>query len=130
MKKFFLIFVLVFITNSMNAQISEQKQIIRKVATTYTINVDSQWLELRECYVPIEINLTDRRVIIYSKQKQIYDVLEEYPVPSDSEHTQIGFMVIDHNNDRGLIRFVALPNGILQIYIDFENIGWCYNIEE
>ena len=130
MKKFFLIFVFVSITHIMDAQILEQKQVVRKVANTYSIYVDNQWLELRECHVPIEINITDRRVIIYSKQKQTYNVFDEYPVPSNSENVQIGFMMIDQNDDQGIIRFAALPNGILQIYIDFENISWCYNIEE
>lgn len=36
--------------------------------------------------------------------------------------------MIDQDGDRGTLRFRKQNNGVNQIYIDFKNVQWVYNV--
>ena len=42
--------------------------------------------------------------------------------------TNVKFYVIDQDYDRGSIRLRVERNGNSQIYVDFSNVAWVYNV--
>lgn len=124
MKKFLFIFVLLFGCVLSNAQ----NKIIHETAYEYAFNLDNTWSDWYKCDVAIEINIEKHRVIIFSQKLQVYEILEEAPTPPDNSGTQVGFTVIDQDGDIGRIRFRVQNNGNRQVYVDFQDVSWCYNI--
>lgn len=78
------------------------------------------------------IDIGNDQIIVYSPRTQIYQVYGVYnngqPYVDDSGGINIKFYVIDQDYDRGSIRLRVERNGNSQIYIDFSNIAWVYNV--
>ena len=78
------------------------------------------------------IDIGNDQIIVYSPRTQIYQVYGVYnngqPYVDDSGGTNIKFYVIDQDYDRGNIRLRVEKNGNSQIYIDFSNVAWVYNV--
>lgn len=100
------------------------------VAMKYkTYNVWSDWSDWQECDVNIRMDLSNDKIIIYSLEPQIYRVIETVNAPYDSNGEQIAFKVIDQDNDIGRLRLRIENNSNTQIYIDFNDVSWVYNIK-
>lgn len=63
-----------------------------------------------------------------SVETQIYKVLEQVKSPYDSNGTQVKFRVIDQDYDKGFLRLRVENNGNSQIYVDYADISWVYNV--
>lgn len=92
-------------------------------------NVWSDWSDWQDCEVNIRIDLSNDKIIIYSLEPQIYRVIETANAPYDSNGEQIAFKVIDQDNDIGRLRLRVENNNNTQIYIDFNDVSWAYNIK-
>lgn len=90
------------------------------------------WDDWEECVVRIKIDLNQNKIIIYSRVTQyyyIYDVYNNGDPYSDSKGgKQIKFYVVDQDDDKGNLRLRIERNGNSQIYIDFKDCAWCYNV--
>jgi hypothetical protein len=93
------------------------------------IKIDGHWSEWQPCKVPIKIDLDNDKITIYSNEVQIYRVIGDAETPSDNNGQQIAFIVIDQDGDRGRFRFRVQNNGVKQVYVDFNNISWCYSVK-
>lgn len=87
-----------------------------------------EWSDWSKCSINIEIDLSKDIVVIYSKDTQIYKVLDSLPAPYDDSGQQVAFKVIDQDYDIGKLRLRIENNGNSQIYIDFNDISWVYNV--
>lgn len=91
----------------------------------------SDWSKWKPTSVLVIINFDKERITIYSKETQVYDIAEYEgkTTDSDGDDTYSFFCV----NEAGLtcrIRFLKLnsQNGKNQLYVDFSDLKWVYNI--
>jgi hypothetical protein len=90
--------------------------------------VNKPWTAWEKCVVNIKFDLNKDKIVIYSNDPQIYTILEEVEPPYDSGGRQIKFRVIDQDRDYGYIRLRIENNGNSQIYVDFSDVTWVYNV--
>lgn len=89
------------------------------------------WTDWIKCDISIKIDIDDDLIVIYSKKKQIYKVVEYKGKFKDSGGgTYISYFVIDQDNDIGSIRLRVEKNGHGQLYVDFANLMWVYNLSQ
>lgn len=131
------IFILIlFITipnvNIVHAQLQDDDIWFRTshIAIKYKLyNTWSDWSDWENCEVDIRMDLSNDRIIIYSLEPQIYKVIQNVDSPYDNNGEQIAFKVIDQNNNIGRLRLRLENNSNTQIYIDFNDVSWVYNIK-
>lgn len=88
----------------------------------------TNWTDWEKSDVTISLDLTNDLIRINSTSPQTYVVVEEVPADYDSSGEQIKFRVIDQDYDYGYVRLRVESNGNCQMYVDFSNIMWVYNI--
>ena len=129
MKKYLLI-LLCFISISGYAQVQWYRT--TQYAEATIINNCYYWGDWESSNMRLCIDIDNDRIIVYSPRIQIYQVYGVYnngqPYVDDSGGTNIKFYVIDQDYDRGNIRLRVEKNGNSQIYIDFSNVAWVYNV--
>ena len=86
------------------------------------------WTDWEKCNINIIFDTDEEMVVIYSNKKQVYRIFAEATAPYDASGKQIAFKVVDQDNDRGTLRLRVENNGNSQIYIDFADIRWVYNV--
>ena len=100
-----------------------------KYKTDAKRNNQSGWSSNVKCSVPIEFDMDNDLVVIYSNKTQIYAIYEDAGEYTDSEGgKQKGFYVIDQDYDKGMVRLRIARDGTSQLYIDFNDVGWVYNV--
>lgn len=88
-----------------------------------------EWTPWYNCDIDLKIDWDNDYIVIYSSTTQRYMVVDyEGQVQDSSGGTQSQFKVIDQDSDRGYIRLRVESSGNSQIYVDFNNIGWVYNV--
>lgn len=88
----------------------------------------TDWSDWKKCKVNIKMDLENDKIIIYTKEPQIYYVYDFLGEVEDDYGQTIKFAVIDNEDDYGYIRLRVQDNGTKQLYVDFENIKWVYNL--
>ena len=129
MKKYLLI-LLCFISISGYAQVQWYRT--TQYAEATIINNRYYWGDWESSNMRLCIDIGNDQIIVYSPRTQIYQVYGVYnngqPYVDDSGGTNIKFYVIDQDYDRGNIRLRVERNGNSQIYVDFSNVAWVYNV--
>lgn len=129
MKKL-LVFIMIFVCAlGVSAQTQWYKgyQYSQRYVNTY--GNWTSWSDWSTCNIPIKFDLNSDVITIYSKKTQIYKVYKsDSYVDSDGE-TVVRFYFIDQDLDYGHMRLMIRSNGNSQIYIDFKDISWCYNVK-
>lgn len=97
-------------------------------ATEFAVKFASEWSDWESVSVNIKIDLANDIIVIYSQETQVYKVLEVLSPPTDPSGTQVKFKVVDQDYDIGSLRLRVENNGNSQIYIDFADISWVYNV--
>lgn len=129
MKKFLLaLFCLV--------SVSASGQVLWYKTTSYAeasvINGKYYWGKWQASDMNLCINLNTDQIIVYSPRTQVYQVYGAYnngQAYRDSDGgTSIKFYVIDQDYDKGHIRLRVEKNGNSQVYVDFSNVAWVYNV--
>ena len=131
MKKFLLIVLMAVISITASAEslwFTGYSYAI-KYKTEYNRNNSAGWSSFQKCNVLIEFKMDDDIIIIYSNKTQIYAIYEDAGEYNDnSGGKQKGFYVLDQDYDKGMIRLRIARDGTSQIYIDFNDVGWVYNV--
>ena len=120
-----------FGTSAMQAQVKQYKatSYAYKYVTSYGYWTD--WSDWINCNISVVMNLNTDRIFIYSKKTQIYVVVVAEDAYKDaSGGYQVPFKVIDQDGDRGTLRLRVDPSGTIQLYVDFADIRWVYNLFE
>lgn len=87
------------------------------------------WSAWQPSDVSISIDLDEDIVTIYSKSKQVYYVYNYDGWTYDTGGGKyIQYSVIDQDRDYGKIRLRVESNGNSQLYVDFANCSWVYNV--
>lgn len=122
----FILFVVMGITTSM-------AEILWFKTTDFAYRVKnygtwSSWSDWEASSMNIKIDTGQDIIVIYSPETQVYKVLSLENPPYDSRGTQVKFKVIDQDFDIGYIRLRVEHSGNSQIYVDFSNVSWVYNV--
>lgn len=88
----------------------------------------SDWTDWEDSNMKVKFDLNKDQIIIYSPIIQVYTVLGVDEPPYDSGGQQVKYRVIDQDYDRGHVRLRIENNGNSQIYIDFADLKWVYNV--
>lgn len=125
MKKF-LISLLIFIGNlSVNAQ----TYYYRTFQFAYKQTNWSNWTDWQNSDMLVTINFNSDVVTIYSPTTQVYRITQYVRNYTDnSGGKQAEFRFIDQDNDRGTMRLRIERNGNSQMYIEFADVIWVYNL--
>lgn len=122
----FILFVVMGITTSM-------AEILWFKTTDFAYRIKnygtwSSWSDWEASSMNIKIDTGQDIIVIYSPETQVYKVLSLENPPYDSNGTQVKFKVIDQDFDIGYIRLRVEHSGNSQIYVDFSNVSWVYNV--
>lgn len=91
----------------------------------------SSWSDWEDVSILVVINTANDRVNIYSSEPQEYDIYDYEPEKTDSDGgTSITFHCIDANGLRCGMRLRVQADGQVQLYIDYSDIMFVYNIKE
>ena len=134
MRKYFTVILMTMMmlfcfTNNVNAQTYYYKtyQFSIKYKTN---NVWGSWLDWQPSNMKMKIDLDDDIITIYSEKVQVYRVLESMGTyTDDSGGKQTKFFVIDQDNDYGYVRLRIEKNGNSQVYVEFNDVMWVYNVK-
>lgn len=88
----------------------------------------SDWSDWERSSMKVKIDQSRDVIVIYSRETQIYRVTEVLDPPYDPKGEQVAFRVIDQDLDYGRIRLRIENNGNCQIYVDFNDLSWVYNV--
>lgn len=88
----------------------------------------TNWSGWLSCSVNIKFDMNRDMIDIFSDKHQTYKVLYQEQSPYDATGQQVKFRVIDQDGDYGHIRLRVEDNGNSQIYVDFANVSWVYNV--
>lgn len=91
------------------------------------------WSDWETSTVKIKIDTTNDVIVIYSPATQIYSIYSAYnngqAYIDSSGGKSLKFKVIDQDYDKGEARLRVDPSGGCQLYVDFSNVAWVYNIK-
>lgn len=131
MKKFFVILMMAVIgfTASANSIWFRAYSYASKYKTNYNRNNSQGWSNFQKCNVDIEFKMDDDIIVIYSNRTQVYAIYENAGTYNDAEGgKQQGYYVLDQDYDKGMIRLRIARDGTSQLYVDFNDVGWVYNV--
>lgn len=124
MKKFLISLFILIGSLSINAQTYYYKTF--QFAYKYTY---SNWSNWESSDMLVTIDYSNDLVKIYSPNTQTYKITQYVRNYTDtSGGQQVEFKFIDQDYDRGTMRLRIERNGNSQIYIEFADIMWVYNV--
>jgi hypothetical protein len=88
----------------------------------------TNWSKWEECNIRIQFLYSKDVIIIYSNKTQNYKIINMVEPPYDPNGVTVKYQVYDSDGDYGYIRLRVEDNGNSQIYVDFNNISWVYNV--
>lgn len=89
----------------------------------------TDWSDWQYSNMLVTIDFNSDIVRIYSNSPQRYRITQYIRNYRDnSGGVQAEFRFIDQDNDRGTMRLRIESNGNSQIYIDFADVMWVYNV--
>lgn len=110
-------------------------EILKMRATSFAIKSTddygywSDWSDWEDCSVLVVINVTNDRVNIYSGTPQVYDIYDYGEEEYDDNGTTTTFNCIDDEGLQCDMRIRIQNDGQVQLYIDYSDIMWVYNVE-
>lgn len=95
-------------------------------------NGNYTWSDWKPSTVKMKIEWDNDFIVVYSPKIQTYKILTcVEPMHADSKGgAECKFRFIDGDGDRGTLRLRIGPSGEAQVYINFSNIAWVYNVKK
>jgi hypothetical protein len=123
----------IFLTISTNVFGQVYKLKSTAFSSKYKINEYkwSEWSDATESSVLITFDLTNDRITIYSKETQVYDIAEYEGQTTDEDGDDIfSYFCIDEDGTKCRLKWLTLnsQNGRMQMYVNYDNMIWLYNI--
>lgn len=129
MKKF-IVLLMLFIPCLVSAQVIKFRTI--RFSYHYYDNRTMSWhdwADWQNSNMILTINLDNDVVTIYSPVTQRYQITESQDTYYDSDgDLNIVFKFIDQDNDIGLFRILQRTSGVSEVYIQFNDVEWCYRV--
>lgn len=115
------------------SQVIKARATSLSIATKLSNNQWGEWSDWQECDVLVTIDLNKLRITIYSQETQIYDIATNEGMTSDEDGDEtLSLYCVDKNGGNCRIRLVKLNSqgGQEQLYVDYNDARWCYNLRE
>lgn len=91
----------------------------------------TQWSDWMESNLLLTIDFDDDVIKVFTEKTQVYLVTKFVGNYTDSSGgQQAEFRVVDQDGDAGSVRLRIEKNGNSQVYIEFSNIMWVYNVKK
>ena len=113
---------------TLKADTNDNVQYYKAYQYTQKMSYESDFDDWTTVNIPITFNLTTDQIIIYSKRVQTYYIYKYDTYISNESLNAVRFYFVDQDLDKGTCRLVIRKDGTSQIYIDFSNITWVYNV--
>lgn len=129
MKKIFtlLMLLLVFTSNAIPREMCYYSNF-----TSYKILINNNWTEWtdwREYYVEIVFNTDSNTITIYDEDiVKVYKIYPIYEKSEDCNSITIKYKVVESENNCLYIRFRNQHDGIKQLYLDYKDLVYVYNL--
>ena len=120
--------MMLFTMSSVNAHTNDNVQYYKAYQYTQKMSYASDFDDWTTVNIPIVFNLTTDQIIIYSQRTQTYYIYKYETYTSNEGRRAVRFYFVDQDLDKGCCRLVIRNDGTSQIYIDFSNISWVYNV--
>ena len=120
--------MMLFTMSSVNAHTNDNVQYYKAYQYTQKMSYASDFDNWTTVNIPIVFNLTTDQIIIYSQRTQTYYIYKYETYTSNEGRRAVRFYFVDQDLDKGCCRLVIRNDGTSQIYIDFSNISWVYNV--
>lgn len=123
--------LLLFCLSSLN--LFSQVAKLKSTAISYKYNVNgwSDWSDWEETSVLITIDMNNDRITIYSKDKQVYDVVKIDETTYDKEGNKIlALYCVDKAGLTCVVKLVKLKSyyDSKQLYVEYGDIIWVYDV--
>jgi hypothetical protein len=87
------------------------------------------WSDWEDASILITLDPGIERIIIYSQQRQVYDIAENDGDSTDKDGNEtLSLRCIDDDGVSCTVRLVSRQEGQLQLYVDYSNASWVYNV--
>lgn len=130
MKKVITLFALLLLCTGMYADVVKWTaySFCYKTHNDY-YNTWSDWSQWEDCNILIVANLNIDRINIYSAETQEFDIIQYYDPYTDSDGDEVIKMeCVDVAGTRCTLRFLRCQNGKAQLYCDYSNIMYVYEV--
>ena len=89
------------------------------------------WTDWQEVSTVITIDYDNDVIRVYAETPQVYVVTNyDGEFTDNSGGQQVQFSVIDQDYDRGKIRLRVEKNGNSQLYVEFADVIFCWNVRK
>lgn len=120
--------IMLFTMSGVNAHTNDNVQYYKAYQYTQKMSYASDFDDWTTVNIPIVFNFTTDQIIIYSKRTQTYYIYKYETYTSNEGRRAVRFYFVDQDLDKGCCRLLIRNDGTSQIYIDFSNISWVYNV--
>ena len=133
MKNIFKIFILSLILflfyNTCDAQVYKLRAYEFSYKTYSYYSGWSEWSDWSNCQILVVVDIDNYRIKIYSQSEQEYDIIETESEQTDYKGNKTTKMVaIDKDGSRCNVRIRTDVNLNKQLYIDYSDMMWVYNV--
>ena len=119
----------------LSMQIFTYAQVFKMKAFAFTYKYEQEngtwtdWTEWDECNVLCIIDANKERITIYSKETQVYDIIENEGSYYDEDGVWI-WPLVGIDNDGGMcrVRIVKKESGDIELYVDYNDFIWAYSV--
>ena len=117
--------------------ISANSQVLKFRTTSLSTNEKKEigdwkgWSEFKDSNMLVTLDTEAQRIIIYANETQKFDITEYEELKKDEDGDDVfTFYCVDNEGINCRIRFMTLHsrNGKRQMYVDYEDIGFAFNI--
>ena len=89
----------------------------------------TDWTDWREYYIEIVFNTDSNTITIYDTDiEKVYKIHPIYEKSEDSNSTTIKYKVVESKNNCLYIRFRNQHDGVKQLYLDYKDLVYVYNL--
>lgn len=130
MKKILFTLVLLFSFIAIQAQVYHYRTTAYAYKQVNSNGNWTSWSDWQDSDMLMIINFNTDVVTIYSPTTQRYQITKFIRNFTDnSGGKQVEFAFVDQDGDKGHMRLRIETNGNSQVYIEFNNIMWVYNVK-
>ena len=122
----FVLFIAFLYLHNLNAQTYKYYSTDFAIKAKNEYGYWSDWSDWEPCKCLVIINFERNVINIYSKEPQEFDIYEDVGEEKDREGSSFSLKCVDKDGLRCSVRFRMQNNGVLQLYVEYNDIMYVY----